>query len=531
MKRELPRSPQVPDTLIRRRDGSSNLVYRKHEEIGRGGFASVYRFTDEATGESFALKAISRERVAKPKSLEKLKTEISIQRSLSHPNIVKSYDNFEDADNYYIILELCPGHSIRDRLKRSIRLSEAETKSILREIVAGVCYLHDNRVIHRDLKLENFLVGHDGRIKIADFGLSAQLDYDDERKYTVCGTPNYLSPELLMAATRGHSYEVDIWTIGVCAFAMLTGHPPFETRETKLTYEHIKHCRYRFPDHIRLSDAARDFVKCILQISPERRPSVQDLATHSFLAADPEPKFQLPERGLALVKPRAVPKPVPPPEHEEKQQVPKLAHPEREENQQVPKGFTCDVMVAPMSCVSRFCDHSDRYGLGYLLVDGTIGACFNDLTRMVMDPHERFVQYWENYQTVTPEFMDPLLGRQVKKLSLLRRFCESLKKTKSMFELPDRQYREEATLRHVKYWTRNDQATLFRMDDRNIQVNFNDRCKVVIFWNMKKMMMVKNVRNAGRPLPLSDVGMMGANVEERKRFAVAREMLAEMSGK
>jgi polo-like kinase 1 len=118
--------------------------------------------------------------------------------------------------------------------------------------------------------------------------------------------------------------------------------------------------------------------------------------------------------------------------------------------------------------------------------------------------------------------MDPLLGRQVKKLSLLRRFSESLKKPRSMFKLPDRQYREKATLRHVKYETRNEQATLFRMDNRNIQVNFNDRDMVVIFWSMKKRMMVKNVRDAGRPLPISDVGIMGANVEERKRFASQR---------
>jgi polo-like kinase 1 len=200
----------VPNTLIRRGDGGGTVIHRRHQELGRAGFVSVSRVTDEATGESSALKAISRERVAKPKSLEKPKTEISIQHSLSHPNIVKSDDNFEDADNYYIMLELCPGHSIRDRLKRWIRLSEAETQSVLREIVAAVCYLHDNRMIHHDLKLENILVGHDGQIKIADFGLSVQLGYDDKRKYTVCGTPNYLSRELLVAATRRHSYEVDI---------------------------------------------------------------------------------------------------------------------------------------------------------------------------------------------------------------------------------------------------------------------------------------------------------------------------------
>jgi polo-like kinase 1 len=233
----------VPLTLVHKRADGTEVTYKRHEELGRGGFAAVYRVTDLSNGESFALKAISRERVAKPKSAEKLKSEISIQSSLDHPNVVKSFAHFEDYNNYYIILELCPGHSVRDRLKKEKCLTESETQSILRQILAGLCYLHDNRIIHRDLKLENFLFGNDDRCKIADFGLSAQLDYDDERKYTVCGTPNYLSPELLLAAKKGHSYEVDIWTIGVCAFAMLTGHPPFETAHTKLTYEHIKKCQ------------------------------------------------------------------------------------------------------------------------------------------------------------------------------------------------------------------------------------------------------------------------------------------------
>jgi polo-like kinase 1 len=483
---------------VRRRETGGTVTYRRHEELGRGGFAVVYRVTNEATGEAFALKAISRDRVVKPKTFEKLKTEIAIQRPLNHPNVLRSFDSFDDANNYYIVLELCPGHSVRDRLKRRSRLSESETQSILREVIAGVSYLHDNHIIHRDLKLENFLFGSDGRLKIADFGLSAKLDYDDERKYTVCGTPNYLSTEFLLSASSGHSYEVDIWTIGVCAFALLTGHPPFESAHTKLTYEYIKNCQYKFPPHIKLSQASMDFVRCILQLKPESRPSAHDLALHPFVNG---------ESAMPAIPDRKVP-----------------------ENFPV-KAIAPETVIVPVHCVVRFCDHSEKYGLGYMLIDGTIGACFNDLTRMVMDPHETFVQYWESYQTVTPEVMCPQSGRETKKLSLIHRFSESLKKTRSMFELPERNYSEAVPLHHVKYWVRNDEATLFRMDDRNIQVNFNDRVKVVIFWSTRMMTMIRNIRDTGRLIALDDVSALGSLTEERRRFNVAKERLAEMSGR
>jgi polo-like kinase 1 len=596
----------VPLTLLHKRRNGTTTVYKRHEELGRGGFAAVYRVTEESTGASYALKAVSRERVAKPKTLEKLKGEIAIQRTLDHPNILKSYDDFDDLNNFYIVLELCPGRSIRDKIRQKRRLTEPETRSILNEILAGLCYLHDNQIIHRDLKPENFLVGSDGRIKIADFGLCAKLDHDDERKFTVCGTPNYLSPELLTSAKQGHSYEVDIWTVGICAFAMLTGHPPFETAKTKLTYEHIKNCKYTFPADIRLSDTARDFIERILQINPEKRPSAQELSLHPFISLDggakvpdlpdreapvlkprppcpvpdrevpalkPRPPCPVPEREVPIVKPRPpcpvpdrelpvtksrpsapvpdrevpaaklrpscplpdrglAPKPVPevprrltapdPPPRPRDENVPLTEKATEKETQPIP---------VPTHYVARFCDHSDKYGLGYMLMDGTIGACFNDLTRMVMDPHETFVQYWETYQTVTPEVMNPKSGSQQKKLALLRRFSESLKKTKSMFDLPAHHYIETIPMKHVKYWMRNDQATLFRLDDRNIQVNFTDRCKLIIFWNDKKMMMVRNMRETASLVPFPGVSRQGPINEERRRFNVAKDMLAEMSGR
>ena len=499
----------VPLTITRKHSNGTIDVYRRYEELGHGGFATVYRVTNE-DGQDFALKATSRERLKKPKVMQKHRSEVAIQRSLNHPNILKFYDFFEDSHHTYMVLELCTGRSVRDLVKRKGHLSETQTAEILRDVLEGLCYLHDNRIIHRDLKLENFLIGGDGKVRISDFGLSAKLDYDDERKFTVCGTPNYLSPELLLAASKGHSYEVDIWAIGVCAFAMLTGHPPFETRHTKLTYEHIKNCQYSFPPELRLSSTAKDFIRKILQIQPEKRPSAYELQQHPFITREvPEPVIER--------QPLAPRRPVRANENLQEQLAldPKLEIRE----------------PMPTYCVSRFCDHSEKYGLGYLLMDGTVGACFNDYTRMVMDPFEEFIQYWESYQDVQPQILKKDDRTQAKKLSILQKFAESLKKTKTMFTLPAVRPNKYLPMRHVKYWMRNDDATLFRMDDRNIQVNFNDRVKMMIFWSTKKMMCVSNIKDKGELIPLEELTRCRGMEDEKRRFIIAKAMISEMSAR
>ena len=498
-----------PSTVIHIADDKT-YMFKRMEELGHGGFATVYRVIETSTDKEYALKVVSKERLTKPKSIEKMKSEISIQSSLHHPNIVQSYLSFEDTLNYYIVIEYCPGKSIRDIIKKQKTIKEEQASKMLKDVIEGVSYLHDNRIIHRDLKLENFLIGADGKVKIADFGLSAKLDYDDQKKYTVCGTPNYLSPEILSSAKNGHSYEVDIWAIGVCAYAMLYGKPPFETAKTKLTYEHIKTCSYTFPIEPRVSHDAKDFIQKILQIKPELRPTSQELLFHPFITHEKIEDIPAP---VVEYRPRL-----------EKENIDINALVQRKAPARVQE------ISMPHYCVSRFCDHSDKYGLGYLLIDGTVGACFNDLTRMVMDPFEEFIQYWETYQTREPLVFKVTDGLEPKKLSILKKFAESLKKTKTMFTVPAERPNPRTTLRHVKYWKRNEDATLFRMDDREIQVNFSDRMKIVIFWNQKKMMMVHSIKESGRLVEIGDLND-GCHQEEKTRFQVAKQLLTEMCGK
>ena len=118
-------------------------------------------------------------------------------------------------------------------------------------------------------------------LKVGDFGLATKLEFEGDRKRTVCGTPNYIAPEIL-DGKHGHSYEVDIWSLGVIIYTLLLGKPPFETSDVKTTYHKIKMNSYSFPDHITISSAAKDLISKILNLDPTKRPSLDEILAHGF---------------------------------------------------------------------------------------------------------------------------------------------------------------------------------------------------------------------------------------------------------
>ena len=129
--------------------------------------------------------------------------------------------------------------------------------------------MHANKVIHRDLKLGNLFINDKMQIKIGDFGLATKLEFDGDRKRTICGTPNYIAPEIL-EGKNGHSYEVDTWSLGVIIYTLLIGKPPFETSDVKTTYKKIKQNNYNFPENPKISQQAKDLISSILTLDPEK---------------------------------------------------------------------------------------------------------------------------------------------------------------------------------------------------------------------------------------------------------------------
>jgi len=164
-------------------------------------------------------------------------------------------------------------------------LTELEVRYYLVQALNGVKYLHLHKIIHRDLKLGNLFLTEKMEEKIGDFGLATKLEFEGDKRRTVCGTPNYIAPEVL-DNTQGHSYEVDIWSLGVVLYILLIGKPPFEAADLKSTYRRIRTNDYSFPEDIHMSAEAKDLIIKILNLDPSKRPKIDEIMAHPFLSAN-----------------------------------------------------------------------------------------------------------------------------------------------------------------------------------------------------------------------------------------------------
>ncbi|KAG5272280.1 hypothetical protein AALO_G00163670 [Alosa alosa] len=259
-------------------DYKTGRCYCRGKLLGKGGFAKCYEFSDLVTGKVYAAKIIPHTRVSKPHQRAKIDKEIELHRGLHHKHIVHFYHNFEDKDNIYILLEYCSRRSLAHILKARKVLTEPEVRYYLRQIVGGLKYLHEQEILHRDLKLGNFFITELMELKLGDFGLAAKLEPVESRRRTICGTPNYLPPEVLNK--QGHGRESDVWALGCVMYTMLLGRPPFETTNLKETYRCIREAHYCLPSS--LSSTAQSLISSMLAKSPQHRPQLDNILSHDF---------------------------------------------------------------------------------------------------------------------------------------------------------------------------------------------------------------------------------------------------------
>lgn len=190
-----------PEVILEKKTSATGEVtykkYHKGKFLGKGGFARCYELQDCETKHIYAVKVVLKSSLTKSRAKQKLMSEIKIHRSLSHNNIVKLQHYFEDKENVYILLDLCPNLSLNDMLKRRKRFTDVEVKYYVSQITRSIKYLRTQKVIHRDLKLGNLFLGKDMDVQLGDFGLATKVSSDSEKKRTICGTPNYIAPEVL----------------------------------------------------------------------------------------------------------------------------------------------------------------------------------------------------------------------------------------------------------------------------------------------------------------------------------------------
>uniref|UniRef100_A0A8P4G0T0 MAP/microtubule affinity-regulating kinase 3 n=1 Tax=Dicentrarchus labrax TaxID=13489 RepID=A0A8P4G0T0_DICLA len=275
--------------------------YRLLKTIGKGNFAKVKLARHTLTGREVAIKIIDKTQL-NPTSLQKLFREVSVMKILNHPNIVKLFEVIETEKTLYLVMEYASGGEVFDYLVAHGRMKEKEARAKFRQIVSAVEYCHQKRIVHRDLKAENLLLDADMNIKIADFGFSNEFTLGNKLD-TFCGSPPYAAPELF----QGKKYdgpEVDVWSLGVILYTLVSGSLPFDGQNLKELRERVLRGKYRIPFY--MSTDCENLLKKLLVLNPGKRGSLQQIMKDRWMNVGYEDKelksYNEPEQDFNDVK-------------------------------------------------------------------------------------------------------------------------------------------------------------------------------------------------------------------------------------
>lgn len=258
--------------------------YTLLEVLGQGTFGEVLLAVERHTRESVAVKVLERDKICDDDARQRLANEITILHRVHHANLLQLLEVIEDVDRIYLVTEHVGGGELFNYIVERGRLDEPEAAKLFAQMVAAVDSCHRNLVIHRDLKPENVLLDANGDIKVIDFGLGTVISSPDEVLQVACGSPHYAAPEMLL----GSGYlgqRVDMWSLGVCLYAMLCGCLPFDEPEMDVLYDRIIGGEFDFSPAPKLSPAARDLICGLLHMPPEERLTARGVLSHKWMRA------------------------------------------------------------------------------------------------------------------------------------------------------------------------------------------------------------------------------------------------------
>jgi len=254
--------------------------------IGKGSYAKVVLVKKKDTNEIMALKILKKEMVERKKQEEHVRIERAVLADAHHPFIAKLHCAFQNKNKLYFGLEYCPGGELFNLLQKRKSFTEDQTRFYTSQMVLAIEYLHSKHVIYRDLKPENVLIDRQGYIRITDFGLSKNNVKGDRDAHSVCGTPEYLAPEVLLR--QGHGKPVDWWTLGSIIYEMMTGLPPFYSHDRDDLFEKIKLGTVKCPSNFSLN--LKDLLQKLFQKDPQQRlgsglKGVEEIKSHPWFSS------------------------------------------------------------------------------------------------------------------------------------------------------------------------------------------------------------------------------------------------------
>ncbi|XP_013166166.1 PREDICTED: aurora kinase C-like [Papilio xuthus] len=247
--------------------------------LGRGKFGHVHVAREKKTGYLVAIKTLFKSQLVNSRCERQVLREIEIQTHLKHRNILRMLTWFHDERRIYLVMEFAAGGELYKHLTNSPhgRFPEPRAAKSIYQVADAVEYCHQRHVIHRDIKPENILVSYNGDLKLGDFGWSVHAP--SERRKTMCGTLDYLPPEMI--TRQVYNLSVDLWCIGVLLYEFLVGKPPFESKDQDNTYARIIAIDLRFPSYV--PEDARDLISKLLKYQATDRISLGEVKTHPWV--------------------------------------------------------------------------------------------------------------------------------------------------------------------------------------------------------------------------------------------------------
>lgn len=269
-------------------------TYKIGAKLGSGSFGVVKVATHLETGEKWAIKIVNKEK-AGSSAVVLLEREVAILKKVDHPNIIHLEEVFETPKRMYLLMELCSQGELNSLYKEREVLPEEDAKIVVERLAKAVSYLHKNDIVHRDIKLENILLSTNPSnpedklyIKLTDFGLSVVKGGvgSDSMIQNTCGTPIYMAPEVI--DNQGYSQQCDVWSIGVLAYMLIGGNPPFSGRDEEGLYENIRKGELDFTSKIwqNVSTEGKNAVQGLLKVDPAHRLTVNELLDHPWITGD-----------------------------------------------------------------------------------------------------------------------------------------------------------------------------------------------------------------------------------------------------
>ncbi|KKK13865.1 serine/threonine protein [Aspergillus rambellii] len=248
--------------------------------LGKGKFGRVYLAKERSSGFVCALKVLHKSELQQGGVQKQVRREIEIQSNLRHPNVLRLYGHFQDSKRIFLILEFAGRGELYKHLRKEHRFPEWKAAQYIAQMAAALKYLHKKHVMHRDIKPENILVGIHGEIKISDFGWSVHAP--NNRRQTMCGTLDYLPPEMLRSGAQDNFYseKVDLWSLGVLTYEFLVGEAPFEDTPV-MTQRRITRADMSVPSFV--TPEAKDLIKRLLVLDPEKRISLDEIQKHPWI--------------------------------------------------------------------------------------------------------------------------------------------------------------------------------------------------------------------------------------------------------